>query len=115
MPLFTHRVNTKPNPEPETVQVEFRTKKLEGWYKESAKAQRDLGAKIARKYIGRVNIIKKAKSVDELSGLPGLRFHKLTGDRAGQYAINLDGFYRLHVTVGDEMVTIEEVSKHYGD
>jgi proteic killer suppression protein len=50
--------------------------------------------------------------------LPGLRCHELKGDRKGQYAINLTGYYRLIFTVTDkkmEIVCIEEVSKHYED
>jgi proteic killer suppression protein len=50
--------------------------------------------------------------------LPGLRFHALAGSREGQYAINLNGFYRLIVSLeGAELqiVRVEEVSKHYGD
>jgi len=56
--------------------------------------------------------------LDELQSLPGLRCHPLSGDRKGQYAVNLNGFYRLIFTLkGDvlEIVLIEEVSKHYGD
>ncbi len=50
--------------------------------------------------------------------LPGLRCHPLKGKRIGQYAINLNGFYRLIFTLTGEtleIVRIEEVSKHYDD
>lgn len=69
-------------------------------------------------YIERVNIIKHARNIDELLQLPGLRCHPLKGDREGQFAVNLTGFYRLIFTLhGDELeiATIEEVSKHYDD
>ena len=63
-------------------------------------------------------MIKVARSLDDLMQLPVLRCHPLKGNRKGQYAINLTGFYRLIFTVeGDKLhiAMIEEVSKHYDD
>ena len=100
------------------MQIEFRTKKLQKQYVQQNLAVKAYGNEVARKYIQRINIIKHAKDFDELSGLPGLRCHPLKGDREGQYAIDLTGFYRLIFTlVGEslEIVQIEEVSKHYDD
>ena len=100
------------------MQIEFRIKKLEKQYVQQKLAVKAYGNEVARKYIQRINIIKQAKDFDELSGLPGLRCHPLKGDREGQYAIYLTGFYRLIFTlVGEslEIVQIEEVSKHYDD
>jgi len=100
------------------VEVVFRTQKLEKEYTSHKKANKAYGLIIARKYIQRVNIIKTAKDLDELMQLPGLRCHPLTGDRQGQYAVKLTGFFRLIFTLkGNQMeiVCIEEVSKHYGD
>lgn len=76
------------------------------------------GGVVGRKYIQRIKIIKSTKSIEDLKSLPGLRFHALKGDRLGQYAVNLTGFYRLIFTVEGEtlnVVKIEEVSKHYDD
>lgn len=100
------------------MEITFRTKKLKKEYLKYALAQKVYGAQVAQKYIQRINIIKHSKNIDELSRLPGLRCHPLKGDRQGQYAINLTGFYRLIITLyGDalEIANIEEVSKHYGD
>lgn len=100
------------------MEISFRTKQLERCFCDQRTAVREFGADVAKRYIQRIQIIKAARSVDELSKLPGLRFHALTGDRSGEYAINLTGFYRLIVTiVGSEVqvVQIKEVSKHYGD
>jgi proteic killer suppression protein len=100
------------------VEVTFRTRRLEREYREYTKAVKAYGEEIARKYIERINIIKTVKDIEELINLPVLRCHPLKGNRAGQYAIKLTGFYRLIFTLkGDalEIVHIEEVSKHYGD
>lgn len=100
------------------LEVKFRTKRLEECYQHQRVAVREFGDEIARRYVQRINIIKATRSIDELRRLPVLRFHPLSGNRLGQYAINLTGFYRLIVTLHGatfEVVQIEEVSKHYGD
>lgn len=100
------------------LEIDFRTNKLEKCYKNSRQASKEFGAQIGRKYIQRINLIKAAKDLDEVMKLPSLRCHPLKNDRKGQYAVNLNGFYRLIFTVeGDTLniAMIEEVSKHYDD
>ena len=100
------------------VEVAFRTRKLEREYQAYANAVKTYGEQVARKYIQRINILKRAHDIDELINLPGLRCHPLKGDRQGQYAVKLTGFYRLIFTLQGsalEIAHIEEVSKHYGD
>ena len=100
------------------MEVTFRTRRLEKEYREHARAVKAYGTEVARKYIQRINIIKQVGNIEELVRLPALGCHSLKGDRHGQYAIKLTGFYRLIFTLkGDalEIAHIEEVSKHYGD
>ena len=100
------------------MEVRFKTIKLEKCYRESRQAERKFGQQVGRRYIERVNIIKRTRSIDDLRGLPGLRCHPLKGDRQGQWAIKLTGFYRLIFTLEGEaleIARIEEVSKHYDD
>lgn len=100
------------------LEIRFRTRHLEQCFLELKVATRAFGADVARRYIQRIQIIKAARSADELRSFPGLRFHPLAGDRRGQFAMNLTGFYRLIITLQGaqlEIVQIEEVSKHYGD
>ena len=100
------------------MEVTFRTRKLEKEYLEHKKGVKAYGPEVARKYIQRINIIKQVYDIDELMKLPGLECHPLKGNRYGQYAVKLTGFYRLIFTLlGDalEIAHIEEVSKHYGD
>ncbi len=100
------------------MEVTFKTRRLEKEYREYARAVKSYGTKVARKYILRINIIKRVNNIEELVRLPGLGCHPLKGDRHGQYAVKLTGFCRLIFTLkGDtlEIVHIEEVSKHYGD
>lgn len=98
--------------------IKFRTKKLEKCFLVSKQATKEFGLPVARKYIQRINIIKTSKALDDIKKLPGLRCHPLKGDRIGQYAVKLTGFYRLIFTIEGEnlsIVMIEEVSKHYDD
>ncbi len=100
------------------MEIRFRTHKLQREYEDNRRAVRSYGSELARRYIGRVNIIKRTHSLDELMRLPGLRCHQLKGQRQGKYAVNLTGYYRLIFTLeGDslEIARIEEVSDHYGD
>jgi len=118
------------------LEIRFRTGKLQKRYEKFSEAEKSYGREVARKYIQRVNIIKQARDINELCALPCLRCHPLKGDRQGQWAVKLTGFYRLIFTLEDEkpikdpsmagpptgrvtdwleIARIEEVSKHYDD
>ncbi len=100
------------------MQIKFCTKKLEKQYLQQSEAIKAYGSKVAKKYILRINILKSARCFDDLYQISTLRFHQLSGNRKGQFAIKLTGFYRLIITNDGEVfdiVKIEEVSVHYGD
>ena len=100
------------------MEIRFRTRKLEKQYLKHKEAQKAYGTQVAKKYIMRINTIKAAKCFDELYAISTLKFHPLEGNRKGEYAISLTGFYRLIITNDGEIfdiARIEEVSKHYGD
>lgn len=100
------------------MQVEFRTTRLTECYQDSKKASQAWGDKVARRYIERVNILKAAKSADDLYKIVVLRFHPLKGGKKGQFSLTLIDRWRLVVMFLDEaktIVRVEEVSKHYGD
>jgi len=100
------------------VKVSFRTGKLQRAYEESDRAIRAYGPEVGRRYVLRINIIKAARSLDDLKAQRPLRCHELQGTRAGQWAINLTDRYRLIFTISGlelDVVRVEEVTKHYGD
>lgn len=100
------------------MKISFKTAKLQKEYADHRKAVKSYGESIARKYIQRVNLLKQARDLDEVKTLPGLNCHPLKGDRKGQWAVKLSGFYRLIFTVSGDtfnLARIEEVSKHYDD
>lgn len=100
------------------MEVRFRTNKLRKCYEQRKEAVKAFGPEVAKRYVMRVNIIKRSHDLEELQQQRTLRCHALKHDRKGQYAISLTGFYRLIFTLeGDSLsiVRIEEVSKHYED
>jgi proteic killer suppression protein len=100
------------------MEIRFRRNKLQKCYEQHREAEKSYGTDVARSYILRINIIKQVHTIDELCKLPRLRCHQLKGERKGQWAINLTGFYRLIFSLdGDclQIVCIQEVSKHYDD
>jgi len=100
------------------LEIRFKTNKLQKQYENAKEAEKAYGAQIARKFILRVNILKTTKSFEELYKIPSLKFHPLKGNRRGEYAIKLTGYWRLIITNdGDtfDIAKIEEVSKHYDD
>lgn len=100
------------------LKVSFKTTRLKKEYEDHRKASKSYGEQIARKYVQRVNLLKQAENLDEVKTLPGLNCHPLKGDRKGQWAVKLSGFYRLIFTVSGNalnLARIEEVSKHYDD
>ena len=100
------------------MQVEFRTHRLRTCYVDSAAGAREWGDKVARRYVERVNVLKAAKTADDLYKVAVLRFHPLKGDRQGQHSITLVDRWRMVVTFRDDALTvvrIEEVSAHYGN
>ncbi len=100
------------------VQIRFRNNKLEKCFGSYKLACRTWGEEVAKRYIQRINLIQTTKNITEVCNLPGLKCHPLKGDRQGEYAVKLTGFWRLIFTLQGELLEIamiEEVSKHYDD
>lgn len=101
------------------MEIKFRTRKLEKQFIQHKEAVKAYNAQVAKKYIMRINTLKSAKSFEELYKIPSLKFHPLTGNRKGEFALSLTGYWRLIITNDGndvfDIVKIEEVSDHYGD
>ncbi len=100
------------------MEITFKSRKLEKCYLNHKVAEKAYGARVARKFIERVNIIQVALSLDELRAMPGLGCNRLKGDRGDQWVLKLTDRYRLvlRVVAGENAkVQILEVSNHYGD
>ena len=99
------------------MEVSFETARLRRNYEESARAIRQWGPQVGRKYITRVKELYAIRDFGEAYKIQSLRLHPLKGAKRGELSIYLTGRWRLIVTKGDteEHVIIEEVSNHYGD
>ena len=98
--------------------IQFRTNKLENAYRNTKDGIRLLGAESHRKFVQRIDLMGVARSIEELSILPGLHWHPLKGDRVGQFAVTLTGNFRLILTAVEDppnTVCVEEVIDYHGD
>lgn len=85
---------------------------------QSDEAIRRWGDAVGRRYVQRISILQTADSVEDLYRIPQFRFHPLSGDRKGQFALTLIDRWRLIVSFpyyDRKTVQVEEVSDHYGD
>jgi proteic killer suppression protein len=78
------------------VDILFGSKSLEKLCHDDSLATRSLGALSARKLRVRLDDLTACASLAVIAKLPG-RFHALTGDRKGQFALHLEGGNRLVV------------------
>ena len=98
--------------------VRFGAETLRRAYEDETARTRAWGNVVARLYVRRIDTLYAAENAQTLRALQSLRFHALTGQRRGQYALDLGPAYRLIVTFQDRAMTVvqvEEVSKHYDD
>jgi len=100
------------------VEVRFGADKLKKAYEQEKVRTMEWGQVVGRLYVRRIDTLYAAENARTLRALQSLRFHALTGQRKGQYAVDLGPAYRLILTFQDRAMTVvrvEEVSKHYDD
>ena len=97
------------------MKVVFGSAKLRRCYEESARAFREWGREVGRRYIGRIEALYAMRDFSETFRQPSWRTHPLKGDREGQYAINLTGKWRLIASKGatETEIILKEVNNHY--
>ena len=61
----------------------------------SGRQSRKLPADIQQRALGKLAILNRAKSIEELSNPPSNRLHALAGERAGQHSISINMKYRI--------------------
>jgi len=98
------------------VRVRFGDRQLQRRYESHRLAERAWGAIVARRYVMRIDAIRAASNTGDLYANPSLRFHGLTGDRHGQFAVSITGQKRLILTFEDDNATavIVEVVDYHG-
>ena len=94
--------------------VSFRSRKLARCYADINLAIREWGPDVGRRYVRRVDLLRAARSIEDLWPQRALDLHPLRGDRAGQHALRITGRMRLIVTFSDTGARIEEVVDYHG-
>ena len=99
------------------MEVVFRTRQLQRNYEQSARAAREWGRVVGRKYVTRIEELYAVENFQAAYGIRSLRLHPLKGSRVGELSIYLTGRWRLIIEKGEteEQVVIKDVSDHYGD
>jgi len=65
------------------------------------------------KAMARLNVLNAARSLDDISPLRSIGLHKLTGDRKGQWAMTINGPWRLCFRFGNgDAYDVEIVDYH---
>jgi proteic killer suppression protein len=88
--------------------IYFRTKKLQKLCSEQREMQKQLGQAMARKLMQRMTELKAAEALSDISHLPPPRCHELTGNRAGQFSVDLEHPYRLLFIPADDPIPYRE-------
>ena len=98
------------------MEVFFQSRKLLRCYEESAKANREWGSIVGRRYIRTVNELRALPAFPDLFAIVRMRAHPYKS-RPGSYALDMTGRWRLIVRQGErpDQVVVEEVSNHYDD
>jgi proteic killer suppression protein len=77
------------------MEIGYRTRRLARICLEAAEAQRQLGPANARKLQQRLFELRTTDNLADMMQFASARCHALRGDRAGQYAVSLQGPWRL--------------------
>ena len=88
--------------------ITFRTRRLGRIFSSERLLRREYGDLMARTIRRSLNVLEGADNLTEVSVLPPFRRHLLSGDRAGQYAIDLVHPYRLVFEPSHEPIPLLE-------
>lgn len=79
------------------MKVTYKNKYLQKCAEDESFSKRKLGPVRSEKYLQRVGDLFDAETLEDVRNLPG-NYHELTANRKGQWAVSLDGPYRLVFT-----------------
>lgn len=93
------------------MQIQYKNKKIRKACTDANAARKEYGEKMAVKIHQRIDEISAADTVEMLIQFRIGRCHPLTGDREGQYAMDLVHPYRLIFTRKGDEIQIAEVQE----
>lgn len=77
------------------MEITFRTRRLSRTFSSERQIRREYGDAMANVIMARLRILLRAPNLSQVLTTPPLRRHQLSGERAGQFAIDLTPNYRL--------------------
>ena len=77
------------------MEIRFRTRRLSRLFNSDRELRREYGAATARAIVTRLEVLNNAATLTQVSTAPPERRHSLSGQRRGQYAVDLVHPYRL--------------------
>ena len=90
------------------MKVFFHSKKLQKACSTEKEMLIQMGAQQARKLKMRLMELQAADNLQQLAKLPPPRCHELSGDRKGQFSVDLDHTYRLIFIPADDALPIKD-------
>jgi len=90
------------------VVIYFRTKKLRDLCSKEKEGVKALGANCAKRLRQRLMELSAAESLADIPHAPPPRLHALTGDRDGQFSVDLAHPYRLLFILADDPLPLNE-------
>ena len=109
------------------MEVEYESTRLEALFNDQRRLRRTYGGACVKKLRNRMSSIVVESTLEQLGGMPG-DLHPLSGNRHGQFAMDLDGGWRLILRPREPVplrpdggidrtlvsgVVIVEISAHY--
>lgn len=83
------------------MEISFTSRKLQKLCEDHSKLQSKYGETQARRIIQRIGEFQAATNLYDISRLPQARLHPLSGDRKGQFAVDILHPYRIVFTTSD--------------
>lgn len=74
--------------------ISFASRKLEKQLSDEAKIRRAFGDR-GRRLMMRLDVLREASNLADVPHIPPIRRHALSGKRAGHYAVDITGNWRL--------------------
>ena len=77
------------------MEITFKTQKLQNIFSSQSSLIKKYGVDRGRKIMRRISLLLAAQNLNEIPPDPPTRRHRLSGNRKGQFAVNINENYRL--------------------
>ncbi len=93
------------------MEVTYKNKQLQKYAEDETYSVRKLGPVRSEKYLQRIGDLMDANTLEDVRNLPG-NYHELSANRKGQWAVSLDGPYRLIFVPHEDPIPVDENGKY---